>query len=124
MLVTEQLGIITRFNPGIRLSDEDVKQIEAGQLVLVGFGSLLPSGLVGTGCIDHMFYGEGSQDLDLIWIDGTLYNPVNLKDFREILEKAAFHMKCINFCYNKTSRKMYMLHVYPQCCCVCETKQD
>ena len=29
MLVTEQLGIITRFNPGIRLSDEDVKQIEA-----------------------------------------------------------------------------------------------
>ena len=123
MLVTEQLSAIVRFNPGITLSDEDIKQIEAGQLVLVGHGSIVVPERVGVGCIDYMHYGEGSLDLDFIRVDGVLYYPINLKDFREILEKAAFNMKCINFCYYPKSRKMFMLNVYPQCCCVCDRKE-
>ncbi|MCK5354438.1 MAG: hypothetical protein KAJ63_04920, partial [Methyloprofundus sp.] len=97
------------------------------QLVLVGVGSILPPiiGPIGgkltkQGCIEYMRYQTGSDDLVQIKIDGALYSGGNLKDFREILEKAAFHMKCINFCWNYKTRQMTMLNIYPQCCCRCE----
>ena len=124
--VSDQLIAIARGNPGITLTDADVKKINANQLVLVGLGSLtLGFGrITPTGCIDHMFYGSGSNDLDRIRIDGTSYGPTNIKDFREILEKAAFHMKCINFCFDKTDNTMRMLNVFPQCCCECEQKME
>ena len=124
MLVNEQLAVITRFNQGIELSDDDIKQIQDGQLVLVGYGSIAPvTPSPGIGCLEYMRYGDGSLDLDFIIIDGKFYSPINLKEFREILEKAAFNMKAINFCYNYHTRKMFMLNVYPQRCCVCERKE-
>ena len=126
------LSAITGAYPGIQLTAADVQQINAGQIVLVGRGSILtpgpggltggfsPGGLIPKGCIDRLFYGTGSKDLDFIQVDGTSYSPSNLKDFREILEQAAFNMKCINFCLVETTNTMRMLNVYPQCCCRCE----
>jgi len=133
--VSDQLATIARFNPGIELSDDDVKKISADQLILVGRGSIVPvgpgilvnpggGGPIRKGCIDWMFYGSSSDDLGRIRIDGVSYGPANLKDFRDILEQAAFNDKCINFCFDRTNNKMRMLNVYPQCCCRCEEVQQ
>jgi hypothetical protein len=131
--ISPQLATIANWNPGITLSDDDVKLANAGTLVLVGVGSILPpllppiigpviggGAITKKGCIEYMRYQKGNDDLAQIRIDGASYSGGNLKDFREILEKAAFHMKCINFCWNNRTNQMTMLNVYPQCCCRCE----
>ena len=129
--VSDQLAAIARANPGISLSAADVRNANNGTLVLVGVGSILPVGPAGNfgiggsvgvrrGCIEYMRYQTGSEDLREIRMDGAGYGGENVNDFREILEKAAFHMKCINFCWNKETHRMTMLNVYPQCCCRCE----
>lgn len=133
--VSDQLLTIARWNPGINLSSSSIAAINAGDLVLVGHGSILnpnPGGIfnpggtkaIQKGCIDYLRYQESSKVLTFFRIDGARYQPRNLKDFQEILEKAAFHGKCINFCYNKKTGIMDMLNVYPQCCCRCDEVRD
>ena len=139
--VSANLRAIVEANQGIELSAADVRNANNGVLVLAGVGSNLPVGdykivatlphLTQRGCIEKMTYGRagtpevGSEDLFYIVVDGNFYSGSgNLNDFREILEKAAFHMKCINFCWNSETHFMSMLNVYPQCCCRCEQTQS
>ncbi len=129
--ISSQLAVIANWNPGISLSAADRKKASAGKLVLAGLGSILPIGSgvspVGTatsasqkGCIEYMRYQKGSDDLTFIIVDGNSYSGSSINDFREILEKAAFHMKVINFCWNSSTQTMTMLNVFPKHCCKCE----
>lgn len=120
--ISDQFVAISQWNPGITLSSRDLAAINSGDLILVGHGSIIDSGLtkVKKGCINYLRYQNSGTDLTFFLIDGAYYSPSNLKDFQGILEKAALHGKCINFCYYKSSKKMTMLNVYPQCCCRCE----
>ena len=66
--ISDQLAAIARANPGIDLSADDVRNANNGTLVLVGLGSILPSGPAGNfglgsgggsqpvpiGCIEYM----------------------------------------------------------------------
>ena len=129
--VSNQLAALVGAYPGMGLTAQDVQQINAGQITVVGQGSIAPlppghSTNVPRGCIEFMFYNTGSEDLTFIRIDGKSYgsqpwnvNVTNLSEFREILEKAAFSMKCVGFCI-RPNGEMYMLRVSPQCCCRCE----
>jgi len=136
-IFSPQLNAITQFNPGIDLSDDDMKLAAVDQLVLVGHGSILPTGPIGPGglapnpvtgvrkgCVELLRYQNGSDDLTLVQIDGTTYTPKNLNDFNEILTAAANAGKCVNFCYFREENRMTMLNVYPQCCCKCDERLD
>lgn len=134
LTLNANLSNIAAFNPNIQLDDATLKKIIAGQIVLVGRGSLIPvpprqpGGVVSSkkGCIDWAFYGTSSSDLERISIDGTPYAPENLKDFAEIIKCAWMSGKCINFCIDRSvePNRMFMLNVYPQCCCKCEEVRD
>ncbi len=128
--ISSQLAVIANWNPGISLSAADMKKASAGKLVLVGLGSILPTGsgvlsggatsATSRGCIEYMRYQKGSDELSYLIVDGNAYSDGNLNEFREILEKAAFHMKVINFCWNSSTKTMTMLNIYPKHCCKCE----
>ena len=66
-----------------------------------------------SGCIEHLFYDSGDDDLGFIKVGGDIARPVNLKDFRDRLREAACCHQCISFCVGKEDRKMVMLNVYP-----------
>ena len=128
--ISNQLAALVGAYPGMQLTAQDVQQINSGQIRVVGQGSFSAfpiGGLAGLkDCIEFMFYNTGSEDLTYIRINGQSYGTgsatvrvTNLSKFREILEKAAFSMKCIGFCINAND-EMYMLRVSPQCCCRCE----
>ena len=121
--VSNQLVAIARFNPGIQLTDNSVKKINAGQIVLVGRGSTTPSSPT-KGCVEWLFYDRSGDDLTRVKIDGNWYSPDNLKDFRDVIQAASLAGKCINFCIDQTDNTMFMLNVYPQCCCECEEVRD
>lgn len=133
---TPQLNAITQFNPGINLSDADMKLAAAGQLQLVGLGSILPTGPIvanpgsnpnrnpAKGCIQILRYQKNSNDLIYLTIDGNAYSGGNINDFRDILTDASLNGKCINFCWNEEKKEMSMVNVYPQCCCECDEKRD
>lgn len=121
--VSNQLIAIARFNPGIQLADDAIKKINAGQIVLVGRGSTTAASPT-KGCVEWLFYERSSEDLTRLKIDGTWYSPDNLKDFREAIQAATLAGKCINFCIDQTNNTMFMLNVYPQCCCTCEEVRD
>lgn len=126
--VSPQLAAIVQWNPGIDLSADDVKAAAQGDLVLVGLGSVLPTGPVITigggrltpkGCIESMRFQKNEEDLVSIVVDGTVYSGGNINDFRQILTDAALAGKCINFCWADRNKQMTMLNVYPNCCCPC-----
>ena len=134
---SDNLINIAQNNPGIDLA-QNLEGIQSQSVILVGRNAIfqIPSGALGTGfvtptprpfpaigCVEHLFYGESSDDLDSIRIDGVSYSPSNLKSFREVLLKAALAMKCLNFCINQNDGTMFMLNVYPQCCCECEERK-
>ena len=130
-----QLSAIAQFNPGIDLPDDAIKLANAGILVLVGHGSILPPGglsiapgsrgkLTSRGCVEHLRYQKSSEDLSVIQVDGEVYSGGNISEFRDILTDAALHGKCINFCWNNEKHEMTMVNVYPQCCCECERTID
>lgn len=135
-IFTPQLNVITQYNPGIDLSDDDMKLAATGQLQLVGLGSILPTGPILTnprggtnpsprkGCIEYLRYQKNSDDLTLIIIDGNSYSGGNINDFRDILTEAALAGKCVNFCWNEEKKEMTMVNVYPQCCCECQEQRD
>lgn len=130
-----QLTAITQFNPGIDLSDANMKLANSGTLVLVGHGSILPPGnlspnpigggrLTSKGCIEHLRYQKNSNDLTVVQVDGEIYRDGNINDFRDILTDAALNGKCINFCWNRERSEMTMVNVYPQCCCACDDHRE
>lgn len=133
---TPQLNVIARNNPGINLSDADMKLAATGQLQLVGAGSILQQGPIvinpggGTnpspqkGCIEYLRYQKNSEDLVYLVIDGNAYSGGNINDFRDILTEAALAGKCVNFCWNEEKKEMTMVNVYPQCCCKCNETRD
>ncbi len=134
--ISPQLATIGQWNPGVRLSNDDVRLANAGDLVLVGLGSTLQTGnFAGTfvdpsfvsvrrGCIDWLRYQNKSSELTAFSMDGNLYSGGNINDFRERIEDAAFHMKKINFCWYPRERRMTMLNIYPQQCCRCTDAPD
>ena len=127
LVLNANLANIATFNPNLAVDDRALQQIIAGQITLIGRGSLLafPTGRSPKkGCIDHLRYGSSSEDLDSLKIDGSNYAPTNLKDFAEIIKCAWMSGKCINFCLNSSNNTMNMLNVYPQCCCECEETRD
>ena len=74
--VDDQLIAISRYNPGITLTLDDVKQINTGQLVLIGLGSLTSAPQRGKGSIEWLLYATGSEDLTRIQIDGVKTSQV------------------------------------------------
>ena len=136
--VSAALANIATYNIGLSLNEVDLKDIAEGNLYLAGFGSdrplaQLPQQIPGVllpptfpslpterGCITHMIFGTGSNDLDGFSVDGHPYAPSNVKDFQEILVKAACCGWKINFCINHRTGLMTMLNVYPQLCCECK----
>lgn len=76
------------------------------------------------GCIEHLYYGSGDDDLGHIRVGGVEVSPspVNLKDFRERLREAACCRHCISFCVGKEDRKMVMLNVHP--CKECKPSEE
>ena len=66
-----------------------------------------------SGCIEHLYYGSGDDDLGSVTVGGVQVSPVNLKDFRDRLREAACCRQCISFCVGREDRKMVMLNVFP-----------
>lgn len=74
------------------------------------------------GCIERLYYGNSSDDLDFIIIDGKSVAPENIKDFADRLKDAACCHICISFCHDTRENTMFMLNLWP--CQVCNPTKE
>ena len=114
VVVSQNLAAIAAANPGLKLSAQQLADINAGVLVLApapgpGGGSQP----VPKGCLTYLRFGDSDQDLDFIQLDGVTYSGPNIRRFRDTLLKAACCRICINFCWNHETRQLTMLNLYP-----------
>lgn len=105
-------------NPGLQFSSAQLGAISAGTLVL------RPIDVKG-GCIKHLRYQNGDEDLvQITFDDGTVVNTstvANLNDFRRRLQEAANYGHGVTFCVNTEEREMFMLNIFP-CRCTCDKR--
>ncbi len=108
---TQNLIDVVSANPGLTVTPGVFTGIVNGNVVVV------------RGCIRELRYGDGDKDLDVLTLDDghgpyTAADIANLRDFRERFQEAANFGHAVNFCWDKTAKKMTMLNILP-CKCKC-----
>ena len=117
LTLTPNLTAISAANPFLQLTPRQVAAVNAGNLVIVPS----PSGVVPVprGCLTYLRFGDSDEDLDLIAIDGVTYGNVgpniaeNIREFKDTFLKAACCHICINFCWDKEEKRIFMVNLYP-----------
>ena len=118
LLLTPNLAAIAAANPQLQLTPRQVAAVNAGNIVIVPpppFSGPVP---IPHGCLTRLYFGDSDADLDFIEVDGVTYHADNIREFKDTLLKAACCHICINFCWDKEERRIFMLNLYPCSECV------
>ncbi len=110
LTLNPNLAAIAAANPQLQLSSRQITAVNAGNIVIVPAPGAT---LIPRGCLTRLYFGDSDEDLDFIEVDGVTYSGGNIRRFRETLLKAACCHICLNFCWNKETRHLTMLNLYP-----------